>query len=456
MNIPSKSILTKNYFINSMNKSNLSTSNFSPIIPDKNYQTIEPYENFNENIKFMPNSPQTGTFVSSYMNNTYNINSNQTSSLTPLISKNNISPKKGFIYTRKKMKNMNLNNQSNHIYLNKGLLLNDYRKRIMKLFLTSFRIYYMNYIRKHFYCFIRNITYYIMKKELFDGTNTVMRTKKIKIDKLKNISLSKSYDNLQILREDNLENNDYFIRKNDFINESINLCSINNNKDVHNIKYKTIKRDIYQNNSANRDYIQNSFEDCKIINTKGKVYDFKNVFISSNKKKNKDGIIAQKRNKFRCFIKKVKDIITKDKRVFIRINYIYMIPKKQRKLRNIYEKNLHKINKLLEETKIYSYEYLSNKNNDLISEEFNNEEKINTLVGFIMDVFIFKQKKVLIYKLKLINLIKCIEKFIKIIFFNKLALSMKDNTFSNDNFLLDNKMDINIDNLNELNNGNNI
>ena len=133
-----------------------------------------------------------------------------------------------------------------------------------------------------------------------------------------------------------------------------------------------------------------------------------------------------------------------------------MIPKKQRKLRNIYEKNLHKINKLLEETKIYSYEYLSNKNNDLISEEFNNEEKINTLVGFIMDVFIFKQKKVLIYKLKLINLIKCIEKFIKIIFFNKLALSMKDNTFSNDNFLLDNKMDINIDNLNELNNGNNI
>ena len=436
MKIPSKKMILNNSFINSNSKSNVSTTNFSSINPDRNIQTIGSYEDINGNRKILFNSPNNKLQISNYINNSYNIISNSIDCKTDLRMKNhkkynNIAKQKSnYIYIRKNRPNMKFNN--NNMYIKNRILLDEYRRRIMKLFLSSFKNYCSSFLRKHFLRFIRNITYLIMRKELFYKTNTKMVTKTIKINKPNCIQLSKSYDNFQIINQDTVGNN----------NKNLILSPLYNNvNDLQNLRYKTITRDINETTSVNKEYNQYSSKCSNTINTKGKVYDFKNIFISTNKRKNKCGNIIEKMKKFTCFIKTIKNIITKDKRIYIRINYIFQKPKKQRKLKNNSLIKLQKINELLEITQIFSFEYLSNKIDNL-----DESQRTKIFVEYFNDIFILKRKKFLLEILKLIKLIKCLEKLVKSIFFNKLVISIKENTFSNDAFLLDDKMDINIDN----------
>ena len=94
-------------------------------------------------------------------------------------------------------------------------------------------------------------------------------------------------------------------------------------------------------------------------------------------------------------------------------------------------------------TQIYSFEYLSN--NLTILGKFDNLEEI------LNYVFTVKEKKLFLNKLKMIKLIKYIEKMIKIIILNKLGMPKNEiKSNSNEVFLLDDKMVINIDNFNNL------
>ena len=119
---------------------------------------------------------------------------------------------------------------------------------------------------------------------------------------------------------------------------------------------------------------------------------------------------------------------------------------KQRKLKYIPPNKLKRINSLLDITQIYSLEFLPNKVKNIQNINGDYKEKVNNLLSIIDNILLLKQKKLLLYKLKVVIFVKFIYKLIIIIFFNKLGLSKKENTFSNEIFLLDDKMDINIDN----------
>ena len=151
LSIPTKKIFPKNYCINSISKSNISTSNFSSINPDKNIRNNESYE---DNIihvknKFIFNSPPNKAYIANYNNNALNINNNSGEYRTEIKNKYyqnstyDVSQNRSFVYIRKKGGNMNLNNKYKTIYSKNSIILNDYRKRIMKLFLSSFRDYYL-------------------------------------------------------------------------------------------------------------------------------------------------------------------------------------------------------------------------------------------------------------------------------------------------------------------------
>ena len=101
---------------------------------------------------------------------------------------------------------------------------------------------------------------------------------------------------------------------------------------------------------------------------------------------------------------------------------------------------------MLDITQIYSLEFLPNKVKNIQNINGDYKEKVNNLLSIIDNILLLKQKKLLLYKLKVVIFVKFIYKLIIIIFFNKLGLSKKENTFSNEIFLLDDKMDINIDN----------
>ena len=78
-------------------------------------------------------------------------------------------------------------------------------------------------------------------------------------------------------------------------------------------------------------------------------------------------------------------------------------------------------------------------------------EKFDNLAKIMNYVFAVKEKKLFFNKLKMIKLIKCIEKMIKIIILNKLGMPKNDiKSNQNEVFLLDDKMVINIDNFNNL------
>ena len=442
MSIKSKKFAFKTNYINSLSKSNVSTSNFSNINPDKNIKTIESYEDFTN--KFIPNI--NGISTKKFILNSHQNKINSNNSITEFRCEDIITihnnPNKNFIYIKKRQKNYN-NNRFNIVKNENSILLNDYRKRIMKLFLASFKPYYFIFLRKHFFSFIRNITYLIMKKELFYKTNAKLKTKNLKINKLNNIQLSKSYGNIQLSNKNNNDNNN----KDTPLDKSTKCLRLNTltkrNMDRKNFRYDFFNTNIDNNNNIEKSpkiYCSSILRNS--INTLDRVYEFRNIFISSNNTQNSyiNTINNSKENKkkHKCFIKKIKDIITPDKRIYIRINYIYLIPK--RKIKNISEKQLNYINNSLSITQIYSYEYLSNK--------LSKNEKINIIVEILNNIIILKEKKIFLYILKIIKLMNCIEKIIKIIILNKLGRRKKEIKISNDIFLLDDKMVINLDNFN--------
>jgi len=101
---------------------------------------------------------------------------------------------------------------------------------------------------------------------------------------------------------------------------------------------------------------------------------------------------------------------------------------------------LNYINNSLSITQIYSYEYLSNKLSKI--------EKINIIFEILNNIIILNEKKFFLYILKIIKFMNCVEKIIKIIILNKLGRRKKEIKISNDIFLLDDKMVINLDNFN--------
>ena len=141
MSIKPKKFAFKTNYINSLSKSNVSTSNFSNINPDKNTKTIESYEDFTN--KFIPNinGISTKKFILNSHQNKINSNGGITEFRCEDINTIHNNPNKNFIYIKKRQKNYN-NNRFNIIKNENSILLNDYRKRIMKLFLASFKPYY--------------------------------------------------------------------------------------------------------------------------------------------------------------------------------------------------------------------------------------------------------------------------------------------------------------------------
>ena len=457
LKINSKKILPKNYFLNSVSKSNISTSNFSSINPDKNFGSFESYEDNNKNKNFIFNSPQGKPYISHYINNAFSIDSN-TIPRTDLKNKNFINMinqnKSSFIYKRKKGQNVNLNNNYKKInnYKN-SILLNEYRKRIMKLFLPKFKNYYLIFLRKFFYSFIRNITYFIMNKEiLYNKPNIDVETKKYKINSLNNMQLNKS-DNFQILNGSDLKNKK-IIKEKDLNNKILKTPPYNLKKSFNNfrIKYMNIENDEDNLDDYFR-YNQYSSRVTNTIKTEQKFYDFKNAFISFSNRKNKiknKMFSVGKKNIIKCFSKKIKDIITKDNRIYITINYIFLMPKKKKRIRRVSDQQIQNINKLLDITQIYSFEYTKNKEKNFLCQKEKLEENIKNFVDIISNRYILKLKRLLFYKLKGVILIKYTEKLIKIIFFNKLGSLKREKSYSNEIFLLDDKLNINIDNFQKL------
>ena len=445
LKINSKKILPKNYFLNSVSKSNISTSNFSSINPDKNFGSIESYEDNNKNKNFIFNSPQGKPYISHYINNAFSIDSN-TIPRTDLKNKNFIKMinqnKSSFIYYKK------INNYKNSI------LLDEYRKRIMKIFLPKFKNYYLIFLRKFFYSFIRNITYFIMNKEiLYNKSNIDIETKKYKINTLNNMQLNKSNNNFQILNGSDLKNKK-IIKEKDLNNKILKTPPYNLKKSFNTFRARYMN---IENDDDNLDdyfrYNQYSSRVTNTIKTEQKFYDFKNVFISFSNKKNKIKkkiFSVEKKNIIKCFSKKIKDIITKDNRIYITINYIFLKPKKKKRIRKVSGQQIQKINKSLDITQIYSFEYTKNKEKNFLCQKEKLEEKIQNFADNISNAFILKLKRLLFYKLKGVILIKYTEKLIKIIFFNKLGSLKREKSYSNEIFLLDDKLNINIDNFQKL------
>ena len=461
LTINRKKIILKNNCINSISKSNISTAYYSSIKKNKNLKTIEPYEDINN--KFVSNfnglnSPQniSNSSQNRLLISFKHINTeerNEIENTTDINFNNIMHPQKSFVYKRK---NININ-YNNNISQKNNILLNDYRKRVMKLFLSSFRTYILTFLRKHFYSFIRNITFLIMKKELFYKSNEKIKTKKVKMNRCNNYRLNRSYDNVKQLNNEKYRNKEYIENTNK--NKYIGINPLTDmRKDKENYKYKFIH--LSRNNQSvlidqkNNRY-NNSLNYTNIINSHGKFYEYKNIFISLDNKTNK---YANKNYKqYECFSKKIKDIITIDKRMFIRINYIFFIPKKQRRCRNISEKHLLKINNSLNISQIYSFEYLSNKSDNILNQKEKlaiiprDEEKIKNIFDIIDNIYILKEKRLLIYILKVIKLVMNINKIIKMNIFRKIALTAKDGRkLSSGIFLLDDKMIFSTDNFDNL------
>ena len=461
LTINRKKIILKNNCINSISKSNISTAYYSSIKKNKNSKTIEPYEDINN--KFVPNfnglsSPQnmSNSSKNRLLISFKHINTeerNEIENTTDINFNNIMHPQKSFVYKRKNI-NINYNNNINRKNI---ILLNDYRKRVMKLFLSSFRTYILTFLRKHFYSFIRNITFLIMKKELFYKSNEKIKTKKVKMNRCNNYRLNRSYDNVKLLNNEKYRNKEYIENTNK--NKYIGINPLTDmRKDKENYKYKFIN--LSRNNQSvlidqrNNRY-NNSPNYTNIINSHGKFYEYKNIFISLDNKTNT--YVNKNYKQYECFSKKIKDIITIDKRMFIRINYIFFIPKKQRRCRNISEKHLLKINNSLNISQIYSFEYLSNKSDNILNQKEKlaiiprDEEKIKNIFDIIDNIYILKEKRLLIYILKVIKLVMNINKIIKMNIFRKIGLTIKDERkLSSGIFLLDDKMIFSTDNFDNL------
>ena len=230
------------------------------------------------------------------------------------------------------------------------------------------------------------------------------------------------------------------------------------------------------------------------------IYLLKNTFIRIRKKnkhlmlskKDKINNINNSRYNKNYISKKIKNIFTRDKKINIYINYVFFIPQKQKKI------NLKKINQLLKISHNFSYTYIGKDNHFIHNNDKNKiyskkkltsikeeEEKsrcsislllqnsktldeynsiIIKLVKNINNYYIIKMKKGFLYNLKMINLIICLKNIFKNKSFKKIKLKSKevkkDNTFSNQQnkgndsniiFLSDDKIIMNMNNMNSIN-----
>ena len=240
--------------------------------------------------------------------------------------------------------------------------------------------------------------------------------------------------------------------------------------------------------------------DMSRLKNNDKIYLLKDTFIRI-RKKNKH-LMLSKKDKINninnslynknYISKKIKNIFTRDKKVNIHINYVFFIPQNQKK------KNLKKINQLLKISQNYTYTYIgkenhfiqnndknkiySKKNLTSIKEEeeksrcsfsllLQNSKTIDEynsitikLVKIINNYYVMKNKKDFLYKLKVINLNICLKNIFKKKSFKKFKLKnkeiKKENNCSNlkkkvnDSnviFLSDDKMIMNMNNMNSVN-----
>ena len=276
------------------------------------------------------------------------------------------------------------------------------------------------------------------------------------------------------------------------------------------IKENTIKNKLNKVNKTNKtNIVNNKLNNTETIKTESisinrpkKSY-LKNTLIKVHKNKNKTLIISKKEkidniNKYRYnrnFISKtIKNIFTKDKKINIHINYVFFIPP----INNEKFFDLFKINKSLEIHQNYSFTYIGNpRNKNLIYskkkltaikeeeerskcsmsmtqhnartfEEYNSI--LNYMINKINNYFNVKIKKSFLRNLKLINLLICSKIVIKRHVFkdfnkvNKLRNDDDDEKEENDLlndtrktsdangiFLVDDKIIMNMNNMNNEN-----
>ena len=341
-----------------------------------------------------------------------------------------------------------------------------------------------------------------------------------------NSELEKKYSQImqRKKRKKMLENEDYSISQIKNTNKSIDIKAHNNNyiinkiyekknnkiKNGYNIlsnteipkedsikveKSKYIKkitipkRDIEKNIKIKENKLKDKSNEklTRKSSRRDKKYDFKNnIFIKVNRIN-----ISEKNNNINnphynksVITKNIKNILTKDKKINIHINYVFFIPK------NIIKKD--KNIECLQISPIYSYNYLGNEKkkkkkiyskknltsiqeeeekskcsisimlqNSKINDEYNSN--ICNLIKQVNNFKLAKMKKNLLYKLKIINLIFCIKRILKGKIFKKTKLTneknKKEDNYSNKrsklnfpkrNIMVDDKLIINTNNKNNL------
>ena len=232
-----------------------------------------------------------------------------------------------------------------------------------------------------------------------------------------------------------------------------------------------------------------------------KKYYFKNTFLKPQKKKRtiiitrkeKINNINNSRYNKNYISKKIKNIFTTDKKINIHINYVFFIPPKEKS-----RINLEKINKSLDISNVYSYSYLACDNSfrnkskiyskkkltsikeeeeksrcsiSIILQNSKTIDEYNSCIGYLVkkidNCYLFKMKKNLLYKLKIINMLICIINIIKNNIFKKLKLKYNNKekeesillnqkvNDANGIFLVDDKIIMNMNNMNSVNSENN-
>ena len=242
---------------------------------DKSYEKNEFTNEINEEIKTID--------LNKYQNKNKKIKNNKNRNI---ISRN----EGGKIYKRKTVSNMNINNyyyntnnyksqeiinkiiyrnnfeKENNDLKNK-MLLNNYRKRLIKQFFSKFKPYYYSYLKKYFHIFISNLKNFKKKKVInISKSNEFIKNngiKKISKD-LKVIHLSYSNFNNIDIRYNNTENlnSNNFISSNNSRNNKGNKNLSNQNKKSNyflinhsNIYFKTI-----ENSTNDKELYRNNFE----------------------------------------------------------------------------------------------------------------------------------------------------------------------------------------------------
>ena len=297
-------------------------------------------------------------------------------------------------------------------------------------------------------------------------SNEEISKETIKIDKINN-SKTRLFKERQKEKDKNLKNN---ILKKKLIEK------LNNSK-----KSRTVITEVKNNDIKKNYYLKNN-----IIKVK------KKITVLKKKKIEIENINNSNKNNKKFINKIMKDIYTKDNRINIRINYVLFIPNANEQKNS--EKNIKEINEPLKIEQNYSFTYIgiktknksiiySKKKYQKLSSIKEEEEKskfsfslqnqknideyysnLDNLIKEINDYINLKMKKKLIYKLKVINLFICSKNVIKKKIFNKINLIKEVNEEKEENdligsnqkhndingiFLVDDKIIMNMNNMNE-------